>query len=218
MNNKSHPDRSAEAISVREELAHNSDATIALNAIARENSSDLEIPPVPDDLRDQWKERYGEAADRTPAPEHTSWLDRIPSFFKLGATTALAALALFLVLRPSDFTAPSSQPFDTATLRGPGTFTPTPDTVTIFIESDHISFQDMVPTRKPGLILKASNLEDAGQVIHQNKLSSAVILQAATGIIYPFPGKAGDQLQIVDDPQNSDQYDLSEALDNYLKK
>ncbi|MFT6575950.1 MAG: hypothetical protein ACJA16_004157, partial [Akkermansiaceae bacterium] len=93
-----HPDRSREAANLRDELSDQPDAIRSLDALAREESSDDSIPPIPDDLRDQWQDRYGAARQPVP-PEKESWLGKVSKLWLYGGATALAALALFVSLR-----------------------------------------------------------------------------------------------------------------------
>ncbi len=218
MTNKAQPDHSQEAAQIREELRGREDALLALDHLAREEQADVALPPVPEDLREQWKERYGEASKKTTPPEEAT-THQSYNIWGLGSMATIAAVAMFLIIRnggpePLD----SDQPFGPEIMRGGGTFSATPETVTIFIASDQVSYQDMIPTRKAGLILEAKDEEDVQRVLMQHQLNNAILVNAATGMLFPIPGQAGDEIQLIANPKSADQYDFGEAIDAFLSQ
>ncbi|MFT6239394.1 MAG: hypothetical protein ACJAQT_001473 [Akkermansiaceae bacterium] len=209
-----HPDRSREAANLRDELSDQPDAIRSLDALAREESSDDSIPPIPDDLRDQWQDRYGAARQPVP-PEKESWLGKVSKLWLYGGATALAALALFVSLR-NDPTITPNKP--DVTMRGGGAFTPIADTITIYLASDSIPFQSLYVTRQADFTLEAKDLNDAITLLKKEGLKSAVILNGKTGILTPWNGELLEDVALLKVTDSTDEYDLSEALDTFLKQ
>ena len=126
MNNS--PDRTKEAAKFREELAHDPHAQRALDALAKmsDEEKSVEIPPIPDDLKGLWRDRYGEARETVTEPSFFEKLKTRWSSFALGgvAATSLAAIAFLFVINQNT-TAPT--PDQAVTMRGGGDFQPSKD-------------------------------------------------------------------------------------------
>ncbi|MDF1712728.1 MAG: hypothetical protein P1U90_10860 [Akkermansiaceae bacterium] len=218
MKKNPHPDRSLEAANVREELSDSPEAQRALDALSREEGGDTDIPPIPDELREQWKDRYGVA--RQPVPqEKTSWLARFSKLWMYGGATALAALVIFISLRddpamPGGSGGGSSDP---TILRGGGDFNPVADTITVYIASESVSFQSLYETRQARFTLEAASLENAVDLLKRESIKSAVILNGSTGTLTPWNGELLEDVQLLEVTPATDEYDLSEALDTFLK-
>ncbi|MGJ8697862.1 MAG: hypothetical protein ACSHYF_16205 [Verrucomicrobiaceae bacterium] len=211
------PDRSLEALRVRDELSHDSDALRALDALAKmsEEESAVEVPPIPDDLRAQWGERYGEARQAVPVAKEGFFasLKERWSGWALGgvAATSLAAIALLFVLNQGG--TPSMSGGDAPVMRGGGDFQPTKETVILFIGSAEVSFEEFFETREGGLVLEAADEADVERVIADNGLSEAVVIDAGTGTLRLWKDGFGDEVKLI---EGGDAYDLSEALENHL--
>ncbi len=217
MKKKPHPDRNLEVANVREELADSTDVQHALDALSREESGDTEIPPIPDELREQWKDRYG-VARQPVADERISWLARFSKLWMYGGATALAALVIFISIKDNPATpGTGTGRTDPAILRGGGDFKPVADTVTVYLASESISFQALYETRQARFTLEAVSLEDAVSLLKREDIKSAVILNGSTGTLTPWNGELLEEVALLEITPTTDEYDLSEALDSYLK-
>lgn len=215
MKNTPHPDRSSEAANVRDELPDSPEALRSLDALAREDSPDTPIPPIPDELREQWKDRYGAARQPIPA-DKTSWLGKLSSLWMYGGATALAALVIFISLK-DDPANPSPGSDNTPLMRGGGDFTPMKDTITIYLASESISFKALYESRQANFTLEAKDLDDAVALLKRENITSAVILDGSTGILTPWNGELLEDIDLIKVTPTTDEYDLSEALDAFLK-
>jgi hypothetical protein len=216
MKNTPHPDRSSEAAKVRDELSDHPDVLRSLDALAREDSDEVEIPPIPDDLRDQWQDRYGAARQPVPA-EKKSWLSRFSGFWMYGGATALAALAIFFVLQHESPVTPSPDD-DTVLMRGGGDYESSETKLIVFIPSNTISLESFASTRKENSVLEAKDMDDATRLLTEKNIKDAVILDARGGGLFEWIGKPTKGLQLLETSSDFDEYDLSEALDEYLKQ
>ena len=191
MNNSPQPDRSAEARRVREELAHDDKALRALDAIAHEKEAEVDIPPVPDDLRGKWIDRYGEPEAARAKPKENAKVSFFERFSRLlaygGGATALAAVMVLIAINFSKPATPSNGGGDgpSVTMRGAKDFVPRADVPVIFIPSEDIPFAEFEGSRQAGKAFQASSVENALEMIKEKELDSAVILHASTGNIQP---------------------------------
>jgi hypothetical protein len=217
MKNTPHPDRSSEAATVRDELPDSPDVLRALDALAREESADTTIPPIPDELREQWHDRYGAARQPVPAPK-TSWLSKLSSLWMYGGATALAAFVILFALRDDPASPnPGTGGGTPALMRGSGDFTPIADTITVYLASENITFQNLYETRQADFTLEAKDLSEAVALLEKEKIQSAVILNGNTGILTPWTGELLEDIELIKVTPTTDEYDLSEALDAFLK-
>lgn len=211
------PDRSLEAMRVRDELSHDADALRALDAIAKKSEEEAatEIPPLPDDLRSAWGQRYGEAQKAvTPVPEKMGFFEKLTSHWSRAALGGLAgaSLALVAVLFVFNQTSPPN-PNDSVVLRGGGDFTPTKETAILYLASDSVSFAQFSETRSGGVVLEVTDEQDALRLISENKISEAVLLDARTGTVRLWKDGYGEETLLL---EKGDVFDLSEALEIYL--
>ena len=213
-------DRSAEAQQVREELAHDDNALRALDAMADQSDEEVDIPPVPDDLRGKWVDRYGEPEAARAKPKENASVSFFERFSRLlaygGGATALAAVAVLIAINFGNPEAPSGGGSDTVIMRGVEDFVPKADTTIVFIANADIPFSEFAETRNVGKVLQAGDLESAQKVIDEEKLESAVILHAATGKIQTWSGALSDEISLEDISGTFDALDLSEAIDGFL--
>lgn len=209
-----HPDRSLEAANLRDELSDQPDALRSLDALAREETSDDPIPPIPDDLRDQWQDRYG-AARQPVTEEKKSWLSKISSLWMYGGATALAAIAIFIALKDDSPVTPGGNN-PPPTMRGGNDFEVTTAHPIVFIPSESISFEAFVSTRSANSTLQATDLDDAVQLLTERNIPSASILSASDAALFEWSGQLQKGLQLFEINPSTDEYDLSEALDEYL--
>jgi len=220
MNKPPQPDRSVEARRMREELAHDENALRALDAMAHENEAGVEIPPVPDDLRGKWLDRYGEPEESRAKPRENNSLSFFERFSRLltygGGAAALAAIAVLIAINFGNPDAPSSDGDAPVAFRGGGDFVPRADTTVIFIANETIPFSEFAESRNAGKVLQANNLESAQKLIADEKLESAVILHAATGNIQTWSGALSEEISLKELPGTFDAFDLSEAIDGFL--
>jgi hypothetical protein len=214
MKKNPHPDRTAEAASIRNELSHQPEVVRSLDALAREEAPDVPIPPIPDELREQWKDRFG-AAREPVVEEKPSWFAKISQLWLYSGAAAVAAIAILISLK-DDPTAPT--PDGPGPMRGGGEFVAKADTMTVFIGSDAIPFQAFYLTRQANFTLEAANLEAAVTLLKENKITNAVILDASTGQLHPWTGELLEPVQLKEMTGTTDEYDLSEALDGFLQK
>lgn len=217
MKNNPHPDRSLEAANVRDELSDSPDALRSLDAIAREESSDTSIPPIPDELREQWKDRYG-AARQPVAEEKKSWLGRISSLWMYGGATALAAIAILIALKDDPASVTNDPVNPNILMRGGDNFAPVADTITVYLASEKIPFQALFVTRQADFTLEAKDLESAVQLLQEKNIKSAVILDGKSGTLTPWNGQLLKDVDLIEVSETTDEYDLSEALDKYLEQ
>ena len=214
------PDRSAEAQRVREELAHDDNALRALDAMTHVNEEEVDIPPVPDDLRGKWLDRYGEPEAARAKPEENASVSFFERFSRLlaygGGATALAAIAVLIAVNFGSPDAPAGGGSDPITMRGGEDFVPRADTTVVFIANEEIPFSEFAESRNAGKVLQASDLENALSVIKENELESAVILDASTGKINTWSGELSEEISLEDLSSNFDAFDLSEAIDGFL--
>ncbi len=219
MTRKPSPDLHPEASLIRDELPPDSPGHQALDAIAMEEKGELELPPVPEDLREQWKDRYGEASEPRPATPEAQQ-SSTPWWQMLGLGS-VALLALFFIIRQGGPSAPlpdSDDPFQNpALMRGEAIFTPASDTPVYLIPSATISPEEMRKIHQSGEIIAVTDQNQAMELLEKRGHTNAVLLDAATGMLFPFPGKPGDEVQLISDPASTDIYDLAEALDAYLQ-
>ena len=222
MNKSPQPDRSAEAQRVREELAHDENALRALDAMADQNEGEVDIPPVPDDLRGKWIDRYGEPEAARAKPEENSKVSFFERFSRLlaygGGATALAAV---MVLFAINFSNPDTPPSGgdgpgPVVMRGAKDFVPRADVPVIFIPSEEIPFAEFEGSRQAGKAFQASSVENALELIKEKELDSAVILHAATGNIQPWRVDLDEETTLEGLSENFDAFDLSEAIDGFL--
>jgi len=103
-------------------------------------------------------------------------------------------------------------------LRGGGEFSPGPDTVTLFIPSEKISFAEMAATRGDGLIFEINDSSEATTIMGQKDLTSAILVDARNGLVYPLPGSLDNGIPLLENVAEADQFDFSEAIDSYLEK
>lgn len=220
MNKSPQPDRSAEAQRVREELAHDENALRALDAMADQNEGEVDIPPVPDDLRGKWVDRYGEPEAARAKPKENASLSFFERFSRLlaygGGATALAAVVVLIAINFSTPDSPSSDGNDPIPMRGAKDFVPRADTTVIFIANETIAFAEFKNSRQAGMVFQASDLGNALAVIKEKELESAVILHAATGKIQAWRDGLDDETPLEGLSENFDAFDLSEALDGFL--
>lgn len=214
MKNKPQPDRTAEAALVREELSDQADALRSLDALAREDQSEVEIPPIPDELREQWKDRYG-VARQPVAREKKSWFPGLGRLWVLAGTAAVAAIAVMISLKEEPTAASPNHP---VVLRGAGEFSPKKDTIAVFIPSDSITFEAFSATRQDGYSREASDVDSAVALLRSEQIDSAVIIDAASGQFHPWSGELHEPTTPGSLSGSPDEYDLSEALDDFLKE
>ena len=221
MTRKASPDLHPEASLMRDELPPDSPGHRALDAIAMEEKGELELPPVPEDLREQWKDRYGEAAEPRAATSPKEERSSTPWWQMLGLGS-VAILALFFIIGKGGPSAPLPNSDDLfgnpALMRGEVTFTPAPDTPVYLIPSATISAEEMRKIHQGGEIIAVTDQNQAMESLQERGHKNAVLLDAETGMLFPFPGKPGDEVQLVNDPSKADIYDLTEALDAYLQQ
>jgi len=213
-------DRSSDAHEIRSELSSNEDALRALNEIVKEPEQDVEIPPVPEDLREQWRERYGEASERAAIPTQTESGWSFRKLFPIAglALPALVAMLFFFNQSPLPSGTPGNVSQNDVVLRGGGEYSPGPDTVTLFIPSETISFAEMAATRGDGLIFEINDSSEATTIMGQKDLTSAILVDARNGLVYPLPGSLDNGIPLLENVAEADQFDFSEAIDSYLEK
>ena len=216
------PDRSVEAQRVREELAHDETALRALDAMAHDAEPEVDIPPVPDDLRGKWLDRYGEPEAARAKPKENASVSFFERFSRLfvygGGATALAAVAILLAVNFGNPDTPSGGGNGPVVMRGAKDFVPRADTTIVFIANEAIPFSEFAESRNVGKVLPASDLESAQKVIAEKELESAVILDASTGKIQTWSGALSDEIPLEDLPGTFDAFDLSEAIDGFLNQ
>ncbi len=215
MKNNPHPDRNPEAAKVRDELSDSPDALRSLDAIAREETPDAAIPPIPDELREQWKDRYG-VARQPVSTEKQSWLSKISRLWMYGGATALAAIAILIALK-DDPAVPSDPKDPTTLMRGGDDFAPVADTITVYLATENIPFQSLFVTRQADFTLEAKDLEGAVVLLKEKEIKSAVILDGSNGVLTPWNGQLLKDIDLIKVSDTTDEYDLSEALDDFLK-
>ena len=103
-------------------------------------------------------------------------------------------------------------------MRGGGAFTPIADTITIYLASDSIPFQSLYVTRQADFTLEAKDLDEAVTLLEKEGIKSAVILDGETGILTPWNGELLEDVALLKVTDSTDEYDLSEALDTFLKQ
>lgn len=214
MKKNPHPDRTAEAASIRDELSHQPEVVRSLDALAREEAPDVPIPPIPDELREQWQDRFGVAREPV-AEEKTSWFAKISQLWLYSGAAAVAAIAILISLKDDPATITPDGP---GPMRGGGEFVAKADTMTVFIGSDTIPFQAFFLTRQADFTLEAADLDAAVTLLTENKITNAVILNASTGQLHPWTGELLEPVQVTEMTGTTDEYDLSEALDGFLNK
>ncbi|YCM42156.1 hypothetical protein V2O64_12670 [Verrucomicrobiaceae bacterium 227] len=215
MKKNPHPDRTSEAASIRDELSHQPEVLRSLDVLAREEATDVPIPPIPEDLREEWEDRFG-AARQPVAEERPSWFARISQLWLYGGAAAVATIVIFISLKgdPAIVTPHIPGP----PLRGGGEFVAKEDTMTVFIGSETIPFQAFADTRQADFILGATDLDSAVALLEQKQIDHAVILDATTGLLHPWTGDLLEPVQLQEVTDATDEYDLSEALDGFLKE
>ncbi len=193
----------------------------SLEVLAKKEERQVEVPPVPDDLRDQWKDRYGlereEGAKAKVVRE--SWWSRLlgGNYFIYGGVGALAGVVLLISLK---FGGEEVGPVEKGeiVLRGADDFEPKSDTMTVFIASEVVSFESFAAAREEGFSLQANDVEDGVRILKDKGIQSAVIYEASSGMVTPWDGELMEGVKVHQVVDETDEYDLSESLDRFLKK
>ena len=227
------PDRTPEAAAFREEVAHEAQAEQALDRIAREvgegEASDVPLPPVPDDLRSRWEERYGapqvgEAKSgqvgKKTAVQRKGWMAWLSSAPAWGGVFAVVALTLFLMPKgggPLDMAEPMS---DGMVLRG-GADEAGLGTGPVFVVGspgfDLVAFREVAEGLE---IVEVTSVADALKRAQSGYFESAYLLDPKDGkasVLLKVETGAGAQFRL--DPvavevDGLDPHDWSDALDD----
>jgi hypothetical protein len=212
------PDRTPEARRIREELSHDADALHALDAMAAQSSEEVsvEVPPLPDDLRATWGQRFGEA-QKAVVPEKMTLVEKLKHqwskiiFGRIAVTSmAVVALLFFLNSESNKTVTPPGQPV----MRGGGDFSPTKDTTIFFIPSEAISFADFRETRPDSHVIEVDQAAVTAMDPSSDQWGEAVIVDAANGTVQLWKSGLNEKTIILEEA--GDALDLSEALQNYL--
>ena len=222
-------DRTEEAMKFREELERENsveaDAGLAaLDGLARvsEKEGEVEVPPVPEDLRSQWQDRFGMERSREDVVERVSFFDRMMSWWRgpraYGAAAGMALVVVFLVARTGNETGGGGATGDEnggVVLRGAEDFEPGDEVALVLIPARDLTFEMFEATRAGGSLYEAGDREGALALIADKGLKAAVVVDAATGEVFPWKGGAGEVVDLFE--EEFDEFELSVAVDDYLK-
>ncbi len=227
MNNKKTPQpyQNPESGEIQKHLNHSPQTQHALETLDQINQTDSSPsrPQIPNDLREQWENHFDtpDTSSISPSsePQKESWLSRLSNYWLWGGATALAALIILISLNQNDpLDTPSTNPSQDIILRGNETFAPLPETRIVFIPSESVSFANFLETQTSESIIEATDLHHAIQILKDQKLPSAAIYNAKTGIISPWQNVLLEDIKVIEITKETNQYHLSEALHDFINE
>lgn len=214
---KPRPYLTPENYAARAEYADDPHIIRALEELAPEQSGDEEeLPPVPDDLRGKWRERFGEVREESAQQEQgtsffAAFWENLAVSWKQASGFAVAGIVLAIVAM-QQFSSPPEKPV----MRG-GEVTSSPSAVvTIFIASDDIPFETFVSTWSGGLLLEAADEAEAKQLANSQSLTNPWVLNAGSFTVYRLDAGPAGGTRLFEPGEEVDEYDLSLALDDFL--
>ncbi len=216
MHNELKPTQTTEAFDFINESRQPAEALDALNSLTQDQEDKITIPPIPDEIRDQWDDRYKESPLPNKPKAKPSLQKKFNRPFFWGAL-AFSALMIAVVVHhiSQSTTDPISPPI---AMRGNDEFTPQKDSFIVYIHSETIPYASFAATRQEGTTLPADNLNDALVVLKERDLESAIIIDGTKGTITPWNGNLLDDILLFENNDSFDEYDLSDHLDRFLNQ